>query len=143
MVQDFVLSQFVQNFTHWRLVHQQNVILGQSLAMFTLHGHGLCINLFLLFFFLFFSFFFLQLHVYTTRITAGIPLTSNLQWYRRDPICQDFPFWVEIGEPKLFPVGTCRLDYQWNGNLCWYRIQIVWLAEHPCTSPLSRCWFSC
>ena len=40
-VQDFVLNQFVQDFTHWRLVHQQNVILGQSLMMFTLHGIGL------------------------------------------------------------------------------------------------------
>ena len=35
MVQDFVLNQFVQDFVHWRLVHQQNVILGQSLAIFS------------------------------------------------------------------------------------------------------------
>jgi len=41
IVQDFVLNQFVQDFTHWRLVHQQNVILGQSLVIFTLHGIGL------------------------------------------------------------------------------------------------------
>jgi hypothetical protein len=22
---------------------------------------------------------------------------------------------------------------KWNGNLCWYRIQTVWLTEHPYT----------
>jgi hypothetical protein len=43
MVQDFVLNQFVQDFPHWRLVHQQNVIIGQGLAMFMLHGIGVTV----------------------------------------------------------------------------------------------------
>jgi hypothetical protein len=33
----------------------------------------------------------------------------------------------------LFPVGMCRLGYQWNGNLCWYRIRTSSTTEHPCT----------
>jgi predicted RNA-binding Zn-ribbon protein involved in translation (DUF1610 family) len=40
IVQDFVLNQFVQDFPHWRFAHQQNVILGQTMTMFTCERCG-------------------------------------------------------------------------------------------------------
>jgi hypothetical protein len=84
------------------------------------------------------------LWLYDADVVENTPKTlpKGSRDLRSLQVLHKFRLCMRTPESQLFPVGMCRLGYQWYGNLCWYQIQTAWLAEHPCTSSLSRCWFS-